>query len=141
MVLISAHGINHDFGEPTIPSRVPEQGHIFWCPWVGSKKWQHLRGLILQCGAVAVHNHPLNCHSDGSRRLVSTFFPGRKCPHVCKGICWWEINGFLTHCGKDAVTTSPFVSLFSCAGPCAQLCYLIQSFNSQPLFSCQWLPD
>ena len=108
------------------------------------KKWQDSRGLVQQCGAVVVCYHPLNCHPGGLSRLVSTFFPGRKCTHICKGIYWWWINGSLTHHGKDTVTASPFVSLFSCVGPCAQFYELIQSFNSWPLFcvnGCQikWL--
>ena len=37
-------------------------------------KWQDPRGLVQQCGAVMVSDHPLNYHSGGSRRLVSTFF-------------------------------------------------------------------
>ena len=37
-VLISACGINHVFGEPDNPSTIPEKGHIFWHPRVGSKR-------------------------------------------------------------------------------------------------------
>ena len=37
------------------------------------KKWQDPRGLVWQCGAVAVCDCPLNCQSGGSRRLMSTF--------------------------------------------------------------------
>ena len=58
---------------------------------------------------------------------MSTFSSGRKCPHVCKGICWWWINGSLTHHGKDVVTTNPFLSLFSSVGPCTHSYELIWS--------------
>ena len=36
------------------------------------KKWKDLRGLVWQCGAVAVCDCPLNCQSGGLRRLMST---------------------------------------------------------------------
>ena len=118
-VLISTCRINHDFGEPTDPSSIPKKGYIFWHPWVGSKRSGRIpRGLVQQCGAVVVQDYPLNCHSGGSSRLVSTFFLGRKCSHVCKGIHWWQINGSLTHCGKDMVTTSSLYPCFLVWGPC-----------------------
>ena len=37
-------------------------------------------------------------------------FPGRKCPHICEGIHWWWMDGFLTHHGSDLANTSPVVS-------------------------------
>ena len=76
------------------------------------KKWQDPRGLVWQCGAVAVHDCPLNCQSGGSRRLASTFSQVGSVPMSAKGICWWQINGSPTHHGKDTVTASPLVILF-----------------------------
>ena len=35
------------------------------------KKWQEPRGLVWQCGAVAVCDHHLNCQSGGLKWLVS----------------------------------------------------------------------
>ena len=68
---------------------------------------------VWSCGSLQAS---LIHHSGDLRRLVSTFFPGRQCPHICKGIHWWQINRSLTHCGKDAATTSPLVSRVSIHG-------------------------
>ena len=48
------------------------------------KKWQDCRGLVWQGGGVAVFDHPLNCQSGGSRRLVSTFFQVESVPTSAK---------------------------------------------------------
>ena len=106
------------------------------------QRWQDPRGLVWQCGAVAVHDCPLNCHSGGLRWLMSTFFPGRTCPHICEGIYWWQIN-------MDFWLTVEKMWL-----PQAHLypCFLVQALAPNcmntsrvsihwPLFSCQWQPD
>ena len=57
---------------PTIHSASPRMV-TFQASLGGHKKmWQDPRGLVWQHGAVAVCDHPLNCQSGGSRRLVST---------------------------------------------------------------------
>ena len=73
-VQIGTHRINRDFSEPTNPFSIPMFGSHFLESLGGlKKKWQDHRGLIWQCGAVAVCDHPLNCQSGGLRRLESTF--------------------------------------------------------------------
>ena len=86
-------------------------------------KWQDPRGLVWQCGVVVVHDCPLNHHSGGSRRLVSTFFPGRKCPHICKGIHWWWIKW---------ISNSPWKR----CGYCNPICILV--FLCRPLHPIVW---
>ena len=49
------------------------------------KKWQDPRGLVHQCEAVAICDHPLNCQSGGLRRLVSTFSQVGSVPTSAKG--------------------------------------------------------
>ena len=73
LVQIGTCGINHDFGEPTNPCSIPKIGHISSIPGWAQKEVVDPRGLVWQCGAVAVCDHPLNCQSGGLRRQVSTF--------------------------------------------------------------------
>ena len=71
---IGTQRINCGFGEPIKSSSILKRGHIFLASLAGlKKKWQDPRGLVQQCGAVAVCDCPLNCLYDGWRWLVSTF--------------------------------------------------------------------
>ena len=102
------------------------------------RKWQDPRGLVWQCRAVAVCDHPLNSQSGGLRRLASTFSQVGSVPTSAKesigdGYKWismekmqlWQAHLFLN---------------FLAWAFAPKLYELIQSFNSWPLFLCQWLP-
>ena len=112
-----------------------EQSHFLASLGVLKKKWQEPRGLVWQCGPVAVHDCPLKCHSGGLRRLVSTLFPCRKCSHICEGIHWWQINGLSNSPWKGCSYCKPICILVFLHRAFAPNCMnSFWSFNSLPLF-------
>ena len=92
-------------------------------------------------GAVTDHNHPLNCQIQWFKEVSDYLFPGRRCPHVCKGSSLVAYKWSPNQCVKDAVNANQVVFSFLARAFVSNLCDLIWSFSSWPLQSCQWLPD
>ena len=105
------------------------ESHIFLHPWVGLTEvaGSQRSGLAaLGCGSSWPSlKLPIWWFNNAGEYL----FSGRKCPHICKGICWWQMNGFPTHCGSDAANASPVVSQFSCMGLCTQIEWIYLEFQ------------
>ena len=126
---------------PLNPSSIPEYCHISGIPgWAQKEVAESQRSGLAALGCGSLWPSlvlPIWWFNKAGEYL----FPGRKCPHLCERICWWQMNGFPTHHGSDVPYASPLFLKFLAWAFAPELNEHIQSFNSWPLFSCQWLPD
>ena len=91
-----------------------------------NKKWQDPRGLVQQCGAVVVHDNPKITTLVVQEGWWVPFSEVGSVPTSAKDLLVadkWISNSLWKRCSYH----SPFVSLFSCTGLCAQLYETIQS--------------
>ena len=126
---------------PPKPSSVPDKNHISGIPGWAQKKLQDHRGLVLQLEAVSLHDHLLNSQSGGSIRLMSTFSQVGSVPTSVKESVagrWMDLQ--LT-VDKMWLTQAKLFLNFLAWAFAPKLNEPIWSFNSWPLFSCQWLQD
>ena len=95
----------------------------------------------LAAGAVMVCDCPLNCQNPVVWEGRWLLFPRSEASPCLLGsplvVCKWNPN----QCGKDMVSANPVGSSFLARAFAPYLCNSIQSFSSQPLLSCQWLPN
>ena len=107
---ISAHGMNSNLSEPTKSILDPQRESHFWHPWVGSKEVAGSQGSGLAALGFCCLQLSLKLPIWWFDKAGEYLFPGRKCPHICKGICWWQMNGSPTQYESDAANASPVVS-------------------------------
>ena len=135
--------------EPTSPSSIPVH-HLshFWHPWVGSTL-QHSPNIEeenLASGLAVGTVTELQL----SLKLPSLVIPGGKwlpfsqvggIPTFEREPCWWHINGVPNNVTRMQLTQTKWFVLFLARAFVPKLNDWIQSFSSQPLMSCPWLPN
>ena len=98
-------------------------------------EWRNPEDLVWQC------DHPLNCQVQWFEEVSDYLFPGRRCPHICRGFPLVAYKWSPNQCVKDTVNTNQVVFSFLARAFAPDLYDLIWSFSSWPLQSCQWPPD
>ena len=95
---------------PPNPSSIPESSHISGVPgWAQKEVAESQRSGVaaLGCGGLQPSlKLPIWWFDKAGEYL----FPGRKGPHICEGIHWWQMNRFPTYHGSDVANPSPVVS-------------------------------
>ena len=72
---------------------------------------------------------------------MTTFLPGWRPPHIWEGAPLVAYKWSPKQCDKEAVVSIQVVYIISCQAFAPTMNDCIWSFSSQPLISCQWLPD
>ena len=75
-------------------SSIPNHCHISSIPGSAQNEVEESQESGLAAGAVAVCDHPLNCHMWLFVKVSDYLFLGWKCPHIFKRVCWWHMNRF-----------------------------------------------
>ena len=134
---------------PSVPVPTPNVEHLshFWYPWVGStlqhpsyREENPRSGLAV--GAVG--------ESQPSLKLPSLVVLGGKwlpfsqvggLPTSEREPCWWCINGVPINVIRKWLSQFKWFILFLARAFAPTTNDCIRSFSSQPLISCQWLPN